>query len=185
MKIMPPWRAVHHATVDWRPLVHGADRELLQTFEEPGSPPVASFIALYRLRAIGNALTNSENRIADEKIWQVTRSARVEAPIAGQPETINTVQMVSGPQRRLVWSFYIVDGEITTELFEAKLLQARAVLSRRSPIAAFVAASANSTEFGDQAVDQLRRFFEASHPTQRLLTALSEGRSASADIARP
>lgn len=93
--------------------------------------------------------------------------------------------MVSGPRRRLVWSFYIVDGEITTGLFEAKLLQARAVLLHHSPIAAFVAASANSTEFGDQAVDQLRRFFEASHPTQRLLTVLSEGRSASADIARP
>jgi EpsI family protein len=137
MQIMPPWRVMHQATVDWRPLVHGADRELLQTFEEPGSPPVASFIALYRLRAIGNALTNSENRIADEKIWQVTRSDRVKAPIAGQPETINMVQMVSEPQRRLVWSFYIVDGEITTGLFEAKLLQARAVLLRRSPIAAF------------------------------------------------
>ena len=185
MKIMPPWRVMHQAAVDWRPLVHGADRELLQTFEEPGSPPVASFIALYRLRAIGNALTNSENRIADEKSWQVTRSDRVKAPIAGQPETINMVQMVSGPRRRLVWSFYIVDGEITTGLFEAKLLQARAVLLRRSPIAAFVAASASSTEFEDQAVDQLQRFFEASQPTQRLLTALSEGRTVRADIARP
>lgn len=185
MKIMPPWRAERHAAVDWRPLVHGADRELLQTFAEPGSPPVISFIALYRLRAIGNALTNSENRIADEKTWQVTRSARIKAPIAGRSETINTVQMASGPQRRLVWSFYIVDGEITTGLFEAKLLQARAVLLRRSPIAAFVAASASSTEFGDQASDQLQRFFEASQPTQRLLTVLSEGRSASADIARP
>jgi exosortase A len=185
MKIMPPWRVMHHAAVDWQPLVHGADRELLQTFEEPGSPPVVSFIALYRLRAIGNALTNSENRIADEKIWQFIRSDSVEAPIAGQPETIDTVQMVSGPQRRLVWSFYIVDGEITTELFEAKLLQARAVLLRRSPIAAFIAASAISTESGDQAVNQLQRFFEASQPTQRLLTALSEGRNASADIAQP
>ena len=185
MKIMPPWRVVHQAAVDWRPLVHGADRELLQTFEELGSPPVVSFIALYRLRAIGNALTNSENRIADEKIWQVTRSASVEAPIGGQPETINMVQMVSGPRRRLVWSFYIVDGEITTGLFEAKLFQARAVLLRRSPIAAFVAASASSTVSGDQAVDQLRRFFEASQPTQRLLTALSEGRNASANIAQP
>ena len=88
----------------------------------------------------------AENRIADEKSWQVTRSDRVKAPIAGQPETINMVQMVSGPRRRLVWSFYIVDGEITTGLFEAKLLQARAVLLRRSPIAAFVAASASSTK---------------------------------------
>lgn len=186
MKIMPPWRAVHHMAVDWRPLVHGADRELLQTFEAPGSPPVISFIALYRLRAIGNALTNSENRIADEKIWQVTGSARVKAPIAGQPETINTVRMTSGPQRRLVWSFYIVDGEITAGLFKAKLLQARAILLRRSPIAAFVAVAASSTESDDPAaVDQLRRFFEASQPTQRLLTALSEGRGAGTDIARP
>jgi exosortase A len=185
MKIMPPWRVVHQAAVDWRPLVHGADRELLQTFEEPGSPPVVSFIALYRLRAIGNALTNSENRMADEKIWQVASSASVEVPIAGQPETISIVQMVSGSRRRLVWSFYVVDGEITTGLFEAKLLQARAVLLRRSPIAAFVAASVSSTESGDQVVGQLRRFFEASQPTQQLLTALSEGRSGSADIIRP
>jgi exosortase A len=173
--IAPPWRAVDKGGGGWRPVVHGADRELLQAFAEPGYPPVVEFVALYRLRLIGNALTNSENRIADDKLWQVTRQARAEAAIAGRPGTIDVTQMVSGLQRRLTWSFYLVDGKITAGLIEAKLLQARAVLLGRASLAAFVAASADADDPSHPADAQLGRFFAARKGLIERLLALSHG----------
>jgi Protein of unknown function (DUF3485) len=61
-----------------------------------------------------------------------------------------------------VWSFYVVGGRITGSLLEAKLLQARAVLLEREPVAAFVAISASMDDPDDPAERQLSRFLAAS-----------------------
>ena len=53
------WHSLSGALPNWHPLVHGADREFLEGFEQPGSSIVVRYVALYRLRAIGNLLTRS------------------------------------------------------------------------------------------------------------------------------
>jgi EpsI family protein len=83
-----------------------------------------------------------------------------------------SAEIVSGAHRRLVWSFYVVDGRITGNLFEAKLLQARAVLLRQAPAAALVAVSASMDEPGDPAAEQLARFLAASQSLPRYVDGL-------------
>jgi exosortase A len=171
--VAPPWHAVADPGVSWRPVVHGADRQFLQSFAAPGSGLVVRYVALYRLRAVGNALTNTDNRIADDRAWRVARQGPAEVLLDGQRVGVTSTQIVRGSYRRLVWSFYLVDRKIAAGLLRTKLLQARAVLLRRSPLAAFVAVSASMDDPGDPAEDQLERFLRDSQPWPEYLDKLS------------
>ncbi len=175
-QVAPPWHPVADTDIGWRPVVLGADSKLLDSFTEPGSHVVVRFIAFYRLRAIGNALTNSENRIADDNLWRVAQRGDAEFSLDGEKVKVTTTQIVSGPRRRLVWSFYLVDGEIVSGLLRAKLLQARAVLLHRAPLAAFVAVSASMDDPDDRAAAaQLERFMRATEPLPKFLEVLAGG----------
>jgi exosortase A len=161
-RVAPSWRALSGAPPIWHPLVHGADREYLEGFQHPGADTVVRSVALYRLRAIGNMLTNTENRLADDRDWHIVELGEATFSLGGERITATSAEIVSGPRRRLVWSFYVVDGRITGRLLEAKLLQARAVLLHRAPVAALVAISASMDDPGNPAEEQLARFLAAS-----------------------
>jgi exosortase A len=160
--VASPWHALSGVLPSWRPVVHGADREFLDGFQTPASGIVVRYVALYRLRAIGNMLTTTENRIAGDGGWRVAESGEAALSLDGEKITVTSVEIVSGPRRRLVWSFYIVDGRITARLLEAKLLQARAVLLRRAPVAALAAVSASMDDPGDPAEKRLAHFLAAN-----------------------
>ena len=160
--VAPAWYSLSGALPNWHPVVHGADREFLEGFEQQGSGIVVRYIALYHLRTIGNTLTTIENRLADDIDWRIAERGEATLSFGGEKITVTSAEIVSGPRRRLVWSFYIVDGRITDRLFEAKLLQARAVLLRRTLVAAFVAVSASMDDPSDPAEEQLAHFLAAN-----------------------
>ena len=170
--IAAPWQGLFDPATDWHPAVYGADREFLDGFEEPGSGVIIRYVALYQLRAGGDALTKTGSRLADDKRWHITEYGRAEAVLDGKPVTVASTQIVSGQHHRLVWSFYVVDGRIAAGLFETKLLRARAVLVDREPVGAFVAISASMDDPKDPAEQQLSRFLTASQPLTEYLAAL-------------
>ncbi|MBV8131637.1 MAG: EpsI family protein [Alphaproteobacteria bacterium] len=168
----PSWHSLSGTLPNWRPLVHGADREFLEGFEQPGADIVVRYVALYRLHAIGNMLTTTENRLADDGEWRIAERGETAVSLGGEKITATSAEIVSGPRRRLVWSFYIVDGRVSARLLEAKLLQARAVLLRRAPVAALVAISASMDDPGNPAEGQLARFLAASQSLPRYVDSL-------------
>jgi exosortase A len=170
--VTPPWQILSKENPSWRPAVSGANREFLDEFQEPGSGIVIRYVALYRLRAIGNSLTTTENRLVDNLQWRIAEWGRTEVPLHGKRIAVTTAEIVSGQRRRLVWSFYVVGGRITAGLIEAKLLKARAVLFEREPVAAFVAISASMDDPSDPAERQLTRFLAASEPFPEFIAAL-------------
>lgn len=169
--IAPSWHAAPDSA-GWSPVVYGADREFLGGFEKPGSDLVIRYVALYRLRAAGDALTTSGNRLADDKRWHITAYGSAEATMAGRLVRVASAQIVSGIHRRLVWSFFVVDGRVAAGLFETKLLRARAVLLDREPVAAFVAISASMDDPKNPAESQLNAFLAASQPFSDYLAQL-------------
>ncbi|MGH7046125.1 MAG: exosortase A [Stellaceae bacterium] len=175
--IAPAWRAVAAGGIGWRPVVYGANRQFLQSYTTPGAAPgtgvVVRYVALYRLRAVGNALTNTDNRVADDHAWRIALQMPAETRVNGAAAPVTSTQIVSGPHRRLVWSFYVVDGKISGGLLRTKLLQARAVLLRHSPFAAFVAISASMDDPSDPAPAQLKRFLQASQSIPQYLDELA------------
>jgi exosortase A len=170
--ITAPWHGASNAGADWHPAVSGADREFMEGFEEPGSEVVMRYLALYRLRAAGDALTTTGNRLVDDKRWHITGYGRAEAIFGDRPTAVASTEIVSGPRRRLVWSFYVVDGRIAAGLLETKLLRARAVLLDRDPVAAFVAISASMDDPKDPAERQLNGFLAASQPLTQYVARL-------------
>ena len=168
------WQPVADAGADWRPAVDGADREFLEGFQEPGSGPVVRYIALYRLQAIGNSLTRTGNRVADDARWQIVEYGHAKTFVGREPAVVASTEIISGQRHRLVWSFYVVDGKIAASLMQAKLLQARAVLFERKPVAAFVAISASQNDTNDPADHQLARFLAASRPFPQYTAALQQ-----------
>jgi exosortase A len=170
--VAAPWHGLSDPSADWRPAVYGADREFLDEFEKPGSGVVFRYVALYRLRASGDALTKTENRLADDKLWHITGYGRAEATLAGKATAMASTEIVSGQRHRLVWSFYVVDGRIAAGLLEAKLLRARAVLLDREPVGAFVAISASMDDPKDPAERQLNRFLAADQPLTEYVATL-------------
>jgi exosortase A len=170
--IAAPWHSVLAAAADWRPLVSGADREFLEDFEEPGSGIVIRYVALYRLRAIGNSLTTTGNCLVDDILWHIAGYGRANVSLGGKPTSVASTEIVSGQRRRLVWSFYVVDGRIAAGLIETKLLQARAVLFKQEPLAAFVAVSASMDDPDDPPERQLTRFLAASQSFPEYVASL-------------
>jgi len=170
--IAAPWHGMSDPAADWHPAVSGADREFLDRFGEPGSGVVIRYVALYRLRAGGDALTRSGNRLADDKLWHITGYGRSEATLGGKPTAVASTEIVSGQRHRLVWSFYVVDRRIVAGLLETKLSRARAVLLDREPVGAFVAISASMDDRKDPAEQQLNRFLATSQPLTEYLAAL-------------
>ena len=172
--VAAPWRPVPDAGADWRPAIDGADREFLEGFQEPGSGLVVRYLAFYRLQAIGNLLTRTGNRVADGVRWQIAGYGQAKTFLGREPVVVGSTEIVSGQHRRLVWSFYIVGGKIAAGLMEAKLLQARAVLFERKPVAAFVAISASMDNPADPAESQLAGFLTASQPFPQYITVLQQ-----------
>ena len=170
--VAPSWRSTFGALPSWHPLVHGADREFLEEFEQLGSGIVVRYVALYRWRALGNMLTTTENRLADDSEWRIAERGEAVFSLGGEKTAVTSAEIVSGPHRRLVWSFYIVDGRITARLFEAKLLQARTVLLQRARVAALVAVSASMDDPGNPAEEQLIRFLAASQSLPEYVDSL-------------
>jgi exosortase A len=160
--VSPPWHTVAPAHLGWRPTLRGADREFLEGFEAPGEGVVIRDVGLYRLRVTGSLFTTTENRLADDVEWHIAEYGRAEANLGGKKVTVRSAEIVSGPRRRLVWSFYLVDGRITAGLLEAKLLKARAVLLAQAPVAALVAISAGMDDPDHPAERRLDRFLAAS-----------------------
>jgi exosortase A len=175
--VASPWHALSGALPNWHPVVHGAAREFLEGFEQQGSGIVLRYVALYHLRALGTMLTTTENRLADDTDWRIAERGEAALSSDGEKITVTSVEIVSGPRRRLVWCFYIVDGKITARLIEAKLLQVRAVLLRRAPVAALVAVSASMDDPGDPAEGQLTRFLAASQSLPRYVDSLRFAKS--------
>jgi exosortase A len=171
--IAAPWHIIPEPSVGWRPAVSGADAQYLDAAQEPGAGIVVRYVALYRLRATGNLLTTTENRLVDDLRWHVARYGRAEISVDGKKTTVTTAEIVDGPRRRLVWSFYVAAGRITSGILETKLLQARAVLLDKNPVAAFVAVSASMDDPKDPAERQLTRFLAANAPFPRYLASLT------------
>jgi exosortase A len=181
----PPWRAAGADTPAWQPMIRGgAEHEWLNSFEEPRSGIVVRYVGLYRLHPVGNALTRTDNRIADDVTWQLQSQEQEQIRVGDSVAAVTRSRIVASLRRRLVYSFYIVDGAIAAGPIQAKLLQARAVLLRRASLAALVAVSASSDDPDFPASAQLRQFLEASRPLLGDLEALSSGNLAHAGASR-
>ena len=132
-------RVATRVTEDWRPRVVRADKEMVETFSD-GSQQVDRFVALYLPHGRDNNLIRSDNRVADMERWSIAGRGRPTVRIGGRNvRVIETELAGGGGARRLVWSFYVLDGIVTSNVLEAKQHQVKAYFERSGCPSAFTA----------------------------------------------
>ena len=157
-----PWMRIAAPEQDWRPIVIRADKELSDSFTD-GPSRIDRFVALYATRGRVNNLIRSDNRIADGETWSITARRGAVAHSGGRAIPVNAAEIVSGNRRKLVWSFYALDGTIAASLWDVKRHQLQAYVTASRCPSAFVAVATDLTD-GVQAAEVLDNFIAGMEP---------------------
>jgi EpsI family protein len=139
-----------------------ADKEVVESFSD-GSQQVDRFVALYLPHGRENNLIRSDNRVADMENWSIAGRGRPTVRIGDRDVRVIETQLAGGAgARRLIWSFYALDGIATSNVLEAKQHQVKAYFERSGCPSAFIAVSVdlNSTA----GPETLRRYLAAMAP---------------------
>jgi exosortase A len=160
------WRADDASTADWRPAFPGADAEWLRTFQGDAGR-VDLFVAYYRYQRQGAEVIGNNSVV--EGAWRRSGSGTGSAMVDGRSLKPRADVAHAGSQKRLIWQWYLIDGETTADPFYAKYLEIRGKLFRgHGRAAAFVL----SSEFGEDertAVRTMQRFLADAGPTGAFL----------------
>lgn len=161
-----PWRKVP-SSADWKPVIIAPSRSFADAFVA-GPYRIDRFIALYGGgRQTGN-LVRSSNRDADERQWNFDSARNADLPAGGRAVRARLSTWIRGGEKRLVWSFYVVNGKIVSTPWNAKLEAILAYFAARRCVPAYVAFSTKALSDPDSA-RETGRFLSAMRPLSSYL----------------
>lgn len=137
-------RPVPDGAGNWRPVIPAAHARLHRVLEVDGRT-IDLFVAYFWRQGPGAELIGWGNRLYDGKTWRAISGGRETIHVDGQSLQADSTRLY-GPsgKRRIVWSWYWVDGQMTARPWYAKLMQAMAVLLGGDKRAALVTISADA-----------------------------------------
>lgn len=123
------WQVSDEGATSWRPHYIGTDAALQQNYVS-GARRVAVYLEYYRHQSQGAELINSQNYLVRQKdpVWRQVADAPRTISVQGRPLHIRQVKLRSMGQDLLVWYWYWMDGDYTTNHYLAKLWDAKAKL---------------------------------------------------------
>ena len=122
---------------DWMPQYHGAISKKSDYLVRGGH--VSLFIAYYPFQKQGKEVINDLNRISNKKIWR-TKYPHARVKHLQSHDLLEQIIENKKNEKRLVWYWYNIGGDVTINKYEAKLLQLAGILMGR-PQAYMVAVS--------------------------------------------
>ena len=143
----------------WRPKLLPADAEFEQSYAKQGRL-VALRIAFYGPSGREAKLVSSSNSLYEKPEWLRTGEKSVEIKMDGVPVRVRQVSISSDERRLVLWTWYWVDGESTSNGYEAKWLLAWARLKGRSRGSAEIVLAAEDSPVGESGESLLRDFSE-------------------------
>lgn len=174
-KAGPGWTAVTDANSAWWPPFPGADANLFRRYRA-GGRGVDLYIAYYAHQRQGAEIVQWRNRFSTRADWTRIAGGRARAVIDGDALTVSRTRLVSQQkqQRRVVFSWYWVDGTFTANPIVAKLLRARARLLGGPAAAAVIAVASDYRDKPSEAIATLRTFLKGLAPLRPLLLKAAE-----------
>jgi exosortase A len=142
--VAAPWREVP-ASPDWKPVVASPARVFSQTFVD-GPRHVDRFIALYRNEGQGGNVARSNDRAADERAWSFDSEKNGVLTSREGAIPVQVSMWLGGSGKRVVWSFYMVNGHVTVGFWRAKWDALRAYLTGAKCLSAYVALSEETAD---------------------------------------
>ena len=141
------WKVEDAAHGMWRPIFHGATSESNRAYGGPEGS-VQCHIAYYANQSQGRELLRERNSIVHEEHseWRTVREVDRQVPDGGSGFTLRETVLRSRDAQMVVWHWYWIPDEYTTNPIRAKFLQARARLLGRPDHAAMIVLTASSRE---------------------------------------
>ncbi len=153
------WRQTQSET-NWMPSYPYAHGMIFKQYKSEQCC-VDLYIAYYQNQTKVREVVAIENRLADPSLWQSVDSRRHTIILPGAPSTISATTLISGAQQRLVWHWYWVDGQFTSNPLLAKLLEAKANLMWGESRAAAIILSTKIRTNKREAAVRLHNFLES------------------------
>ena len=156
------WEQLDGEPPQWVPDFHGTDAELRQSFRGPGGR-VDLYVAYYEYQREGAEAVSDLNAVSREgSEWKLLGARRTDVKASGMALPINQVFLGRQDQAVLVWYWYWVDGTVTSSRLQGKILEIKALLTRKDRDAAIVAVSTKVTDNIDGAATLLHGFLQGS-----------------------
>jgi exosortase A len=146
----------------WLPSAYGADHETTAIYRN-GDAMVTEFVALYRLPVRGSLLTRTTSSVIGPEPWRHVETGNTPVRYGHRIISVNTAKIAKPGHQRVIWWFYLVNGQATSSSLKARLLQARAALTSGAHLGALVALSADMDDRGSEHVN-LASFLKAFEP---------------------
>ena len=138
-QIVAPWEPVSPAA-DWRPVAANPDAELWHAYRGDGRA-VDLYVGYYCSQRPGAEVVSRGAPADRDEHWLVQAQGRDRLDASAGQVPVQTTEVRSAGQRRLVLVWYWVDGRFTADPFAAKLLQTKAALLGGPASAAVIVAS--------------------------------------------
>ncbi len=151
------WPAAEGAAA-WQPAFPAADATDAAAYRLDGQR-VEAFLAYYRYQRQGAELIHGDNAFYGER-WTRIGTDSWSAEIDGRQVPARMLHLARGDERRLVATFYWIDGRFVADALAVKLRQTLARLELRQAPAAALAISTPIRESRERAEARLRRFLD-------------------------
>jgi len=135
------WSVADSFDHEWAPEPASLQSRTIRTFIA-GSREVSVAFGSYPESRRGVELINSSNGIGKSGVWTLLGTDTRETMIAGKPVIVEENTIARGPARRLVWIWYSLGDELTSDPYRLRALQARNRLLGRPQSAGLFAVSA-------------------------------------------
>lgn len=161
------WQAAD-AMTSWRPHYLGTDAAVQQSYARGGQRVIVN-LEYYRHQRQDAELINSQNFLVKQKdpVWRQVADAPHEIEIDGKRIKIRQAKLRSEQQDLLVWYWYWMDGEYTTNHYLAKLWEAKAKLLGETGDAAAVILATDLGGEDREAAAVLTDFIHVMEPSIR------------------
>jgi len=170
-QVASPWQALAEYG-GWAPHFPGTAAQVLQSYTANGRDIHLS-ILFYTNQDQGAEIVNSANDITGSKEWIRASESVTQVEVDAQPLNVKEAVYTSSRGKRLVWSWYWIDGQFTTSSLFAKLLQTRTRLFGASEAAAVIVVSTDLTGGHDEATRRLQDFLRHVPSLQATLESFS------------
>ena len=122
------WEGPYSDASTWEPHFSGAVER--RGVYRKGGQKVEVYLAFYPIQTQGAELINSQNRLFDNKASRRLAEGSFQVPLPeGGVWPVHTTQVASEDKSRVVWDWYEVDGDATTNRILAKAYEVRGRLS--------------------------------------------------------
>ena len=163
---MGGWQTDAQPLTTWQPRYLNTDATLDRTYRH-GNQRASVYLAYYRRQRQGAELINSDNVLIPQKdpVWSQTADEPYDVTIDGKHWEVRLAKMRSQDQDLLVWYWFWVNGQTTTNHYLAKLWDAKAKLLGEKGDAAAIVISTPLTEEIGGSEGVLKAFMTAMQPS--------------------